>query len=508
MNKALAIIAILSACLWPAVLNRQPLFFADTTGYVRGAAAGFARFLHQKTVWSDTNGSSSGDAKQQSPAGTAPTSKTVLAGRSIYYGALLFLSQLGGGDFWPAIVLQAAAVVFAVALTLQTFGIYTLRSLAVISICLAALTPMAFFASYLMPDIFASMAILAWANMAIAGNRMPRWAFVSWLCLLTAALLFHPSHSLITIPLVIGTVIYCWSTHQSVSWKSVAAFSAAFAVALTGEVMFNAVTKKAVGTSPLRPPFLTARLVADGPGYRYLLKSCPASGFELCKYTARIAALQHAKVTRPLSDEFLWNVDPAVGVFSAIDSSSQRKIADEQFRFVARTVAFDPASVVRFALKNSEEQLRMFSFDEFGLDEGGRGYFLVRMPQPYLSTLERSRLWLDQLPTKDMSALALFAVIASLILGVACLLVWKPLSLPVNGVPLFCFIISAGVLVNAIICGSLSTPHDRYEARVIWLLPFLAMLLLRIAAQTFRLRAGFAVVPNEISKPQRDPLAI
>jgi hypothetical protein len=31
-----------------------------------------------------------------------------------------------------------------------------------------------------------------------------------------------------------------------------------------------------------------------------------------------------------------------------------------------------------------------------------------------------------------------------------------------------------GVLLNAAVCGVLSGPHDRYQARTIWLVPLLA----------------------------------
>jgi len=34
-----------------------------------------------------------------------------------------------------------------------------------------------------------------------------------------------------------------------------------------------------------------------------------------------------------------------------------------------------------------------------------------------------------------------------------------------------------GILVNAAVCGILSGPHDRYAARVAWLLPFAALLI-------------------------------
>jgi hypothetical protein len=45
----------------------------------------------------------------------------------------------------------------------------------------------------------------------------------------------------------------------------------------------------------------------------------------------------------------------------------------------------------------------------------------------------------------------------------------------------------AGVVINAVVCGTMSGPHDRYEARVAWLIPFVAIALLLEVA---RLRRG------------------
>jgi hypothetical protein len=35
--------------------------------------------------------------------------------------------------------------------------------------------------------------------------------------------------------------------------------------------------------------------------------------------------------------------------------------------------------------------------------------------------------------------------------------------------------VAIGIMVNAAICGALSSPLDRYEARVAWLVPFIAV---------------------------------
>jgi hypothetical protein len=36
-------------------------------------------------------------------------------------------------------------------------------------------------------------------------------------------------------------------------------------------------------------------------------------------------------------------------------------------------------------------------------------------------------------------------------------------------------LLGAGIVLNGAICGALSGPHDRYEARVAWLVPFCAL---------------------------------
>jgi hypothetical protein len=48
-----------------------------------------------------------------------------------------------------------------------------------------------------------------------------------------------------------------------------------------------------------------------------------------------------------------------------------------------------------------------------------------------------------------------------------------------------------GVLVNALVCGTLSEPYDRYQARVVWLIPFLAWLIYQMRSR----RSAAAATP-------------
>ena len=45
-----------------------------------------------------------------------------------------------------------------------------------------------------------------------------------------------------------------------------------------------------------------------------------------------------------------------------------------------------------------------------------------------------------------------------------------------GGMRLFVLMILAGLVANAVVCGGISQPATRYGSRVIWLLPWLAVL--------------------------------
>src|SRR5262245_42940327 len=153
---------------WPAIYNGQPFFSPDTSAYVRGFDAGIFRLTGRSTVWTtwarDINSQNEtvqttggGGTSFQSPA-------FVIAGRSVSYGALIYLGELFGG-VWTTIAIQAALVLIALILTLKHFIQFTWLRLLVAASALAALSSLPFVTSFLLPDIFAGLAVLAAANL-------------------------------------------------------------------------------------------------------------------------------------------------------------------------------------------------------------------------------------------------------------------------------------------------------------------------------------------------------
>ena len=43
---------LLAVLVWPALYNGQPIFFPDTTAYIRGADAGMQAAFGRRTAWS------------------------------------------------------------------------------------------------------------------------------------------------------------------------------------------------------------------------------------------------------------------------------------------------------------------------------------------------------------------------------------------------------------------------------------------------------------------------
>src|SRR5438876_10366212 len=89
--------------------------------------------------------------------------------------------------------------------------------------------------------------------------------------------------------------------------------------------------------------------------------------------------------------------------------------------------------------------------------------------------MARSLIWRKDFPIEIFSALTTFATILSfMFVCVTLIRHWKDVSAEQK---IFCFVILLGEVSNALICGALSGPHERYQARLTWLIPVVALLL-------------------------------
>lgn len=490
-----AVVLVLSlAALWPALINGGPFYMADTPSYIRGAASGFFKLFHLNSEWANeylrvyggspqTSGEAAGsDATVGSPHQLPVT----LSGRSIFYGVFLFLAHLAG-SFWIVVAAQsilAAACIYLTVDAISRVAGTTTRPFqtVLIGVVVLAATPLAYFTSYLMPDVFGGFALLAAASLLCLWDHLPKWSRVFWLILLGYSLLVHNVNLTLITALLVLAILFAWWRKVPLNRYQLAGLGACVAVAMAGQAGFGQIVKTMTGAPPVRPPFIAMRLIADGPGYVYLKEHCSTERYIYCRVLSQ---------TNPRSDTLLWTKDPRISLFRGLSPDEQRQSAADQPRFVKAVAAERPGEVLGSAIRNSIGQLFQLDLNGFNYSRENRGRFRDTLPPKAFESLSRSKAFQNEMPTGAMELLSALTAIASAILLFRFALAGRD-NESRQRLRGFTLCILAGIVLNAVICGALSGPKGRYEMRLIWVLPLVAG---AIASTGSRKRN--VILPNE-----------
>ncbi|VWX53023.1 hypothetical protein [Novosphingobium sp. 9U] len=205
----------------------------------------------------------------------------------------------------------------------------------------------------------------------------------------------------------------------------------------------------------MRPPFLTARLIEDGPARRFLAERCADAPFVLCSYP----------VLQPVTAEvFLWEPTRPRGGFKALPRDDAVHVSQEQARFalaVARAYPAETAAALGGDFLELAGNLRLHDFRPEYL--AGQ----MRADRPFEAVPEGT-----PLPFSDrvISALTLFLVLAAL-----AAFPWRR-SAARSDLRAMVWVVLVAILLNDAICAWLSGPFARYNTRVIWALPLMVLL--------------------------------
>ena len=465
------------AALWPAAVNGGPFFMADTPSYARGAASGFFKLFGVKTDWTNeylrvyagkpdaTPQTVNEDSEEPKVAGQVPVT---LSGRSIFYGVVLYLSHLAG-SLWIIVLLQSLLAAGCIVLTVNAISMAAgtrmrSSSLALIGLVMVAATPVAFFAGYLMPDIFGGFALLATAHILFLWRSLSRPERAFWLALLAYSLLVHSVNMMMVGGLTVASIAYSWWRGIGVGKYQLGGVIACLAVALLGQSAFGVAVKSMTGASPVRPPFIAMRLIADGPGYAYLKDHCDSEPLIYCRVLSQ---------TDPKSDVLLWSKDARTSLFRGLTPNEQRVSAAQQSQFVTAVIADRPAEVIGGAIANTVTQVAQLDLNGFNYSRENRARFGETIPADLFGPLSQTRAYRNVMPTRPIEVLSV--VTATLSVLFICLFMASARSgEAVDRLRAFCLCVLAGIALNAVICGALSGPKGRYEMRLIWVLPLIA----------------------------------
>lgn len=487
-QNILLTIALSILLLWPAFINGGPFWFPDTSTYIRGADAALYTVTGQASEWSNMidmvrlpNAASELDTEFSFPPPSAEVNKIVLSGRSIFYGAIIFLPMHVFGPWAAAFVqslISALVILFSMRIVLrqnvlreQPIWMQISRSLMpYAALCIiVVLTPLAYYANMLMPDIYAGLLCLILSVSIIFWRQMSRPEKVTGAFLACVFVTFHTTILLLAI--VVSGVSFILQKNKNARVRS-ALFGLGVTVsAVLAGGLFTAAVEKFVGQTPMAPPFLTARITAAGPGTDFLNRHCNSdiSPFAICR---------HRKKLPMDSDSFLWGDEKREHLFKVLPAAEQRQIASEDKRFYLTVLADSPMIVISSAMSNGIELLGRFGLENFNYSNR-MSMNSQKYPEDIWKNIIKTRASTNTMPVQLVEYGSFAIIIMSFIVFFGILVQFYRKKIYISPeIIRFALVICLAVLANAMICGALSKPHSRYQARLIWLLPLAASLTL------------------------------
>ena len=423
-GEALATTVLAPLLLLAAIWNRFPFIYYDTGAYLFEGLTG--RFIPERAA----------DYSLFLRFGDAATSLWIIAILQAAISAFLIAQcarAVAPAMRWPVLLLIGAVLLVATSLPWYTGEIE--------------------------PDCFTALLVLSLYLLAFRSSVLGRWRAIFVAAIGALSVAVHPSHLVLAGFLFLALVLLRMTAFRPRLLFPGLTCAAGLVLVFAGNYDFT----RQVFISRAGAPFVFARMLQDGTIVPLLDETCPKAGYRLCAYKDELPSRADAYLWTPRSPFF------ALGHF--------RGTAAESARIVRAAILRYPLLQLGDALDDSVAQ-----FVRFGTGEGFEPQEWVLRPvfthlvpqqmQEYLAARQQKGLLSFRAIKPFESAVGFLALAA-----VIALIVWGIRARRVDEVSLPVFVLAA-LVGNAIVCGTLSGPHDRYQSRLMWLAPFAVMLQL------------------------------
>lgn len=433
-----------------------------------------------------------------------------LGARSITYS--VFLDRAANwGSLWIAALLQCLLVVGTLRALLKRLWPqgYTEWGFLLLCALLAVLTPVSVVAALLMPDIFVAPMVMLIALMFLERERW-RYSDYAIACgIILVCILVHLTHAPIAFVIVAGGFLLTWL------WTGRARSAAPAAAAVLGCIVLAfaingflvAKVESNLGVQLSLPPFMTGRVIDDVSGRKYIEAGCVPQQFEICRFADRIA-----KRPRDAGGALTWIREAENGgVYLVEDLETRAKLRAENLAFAEAAVRAYPFTQVYRSLRNFARLLVSYrlnigssqldyTYSDYATAVGWPGAALILQYGP---GTEECALTPKQNCGRVQLNRFLIPHHLTLLLAAGVLAWYAYVHIKDHGLRFsnlgaveFAIVFFVGAIVaNALVCGVLGGPHERYQTRIAWLIPALAGGCLLFSAQAEFLRrrvAGFA----------------
>lgn len=492
MGRAILwIAAALIACLSVFLINGRPLFYFDTVGYISQGHTGLKQLgirgespLTVRMEKIKARKAAEGVTEAAPDTAEIDAANTVDGSRSTVYAlttALLARFHALEG----LMLLNIAAVLLAVWLPMRVaarrWGLPVPVSEAVaLPVIVACFGSLPFFVAYLMPDTMAPVLLLIIATLTVFGRSMKPWEVVLALFVGIFATVSHLSHLAIGLVMIPAVALVSVLLSRQKWWLPVAYVCLIVGAGFAEQSLLRTAAKVMSDADVVIKPYITARLIEDGPGLRYLDSHCPDADIPTCKLHE---ALQWSDDPyRITASHITFETSPRLGSFRLMTPENQKAVADDQVGFFFAVLRDQPFGVFRAILRNVFMQAGWVSVEmTIPTDK------IVKQNEDVtglaFSSFDHGRItrgtgWLGPVTLWH----EVFYVLS---LAVVLALVLLPRRVP-GEVKALAIMVLLGILANALVLGGISQPATRYGARVIWLLPLIATIMVVFARRSRR----------------------
>ncbi len=344
---------------------------------------------------------------------------------------------------------------------------------------LTFLTGIGWYSNQIMPDLFTPISILILFLLFYSpGIRLPKLSIYSLLFILS--LTVHFTHLLIVILVTIAIIIVEYVLKKK-NFFPVQYFKKRRILLVLGLIIsawilvptINYLVEKKFNVSKGSHVFLMAHLADTGILEKFLQENCTRDEYKECKLCYYKDSIPHDLAT------FLWENN---GVFSKTGGWNESEV---EYNKIINGTLKKPGYLILNIYKSFSYGIIQLFRNEIGqgltaYNEGSAPYGQIdwrfhNERNNYLNA--RQNLWNGSM--LDLKTLNLFNLLLNMISLLSLVYLFStPLLRQINSLSLhlliFCLI---AIIINAFVTAGLNAPCERFQARIVWLLPFAILII-------------------------------
>jgi hypothetical protein len=420
----LAVIAFPLFLIAPALWNGYPLLQWDTGGYLARWYEGY-----------------------------------LVPSRSSVFGLYLHFGE--GSSFWLNLGLQALATLWILHLTLRVLGLGQPFRLLWIGLSLMLTTALPWLASMLLTDIFAGLAVLALFMLVTQADRITAWEKCALFGFIAFASATHSATLGVLLGLCCAGFVVRPFIRDRISLSGLVQGSGTIVAGAAMLLAANYALAGRVAWTPGGTGVAFGRMLQDGIVTKYLNDHCPQLQLKLCPYRDALP---------PTADDFLWgnSMFNTLGRFEGMN--------DEMGFIVTHSLQEYPLWQAKMAAVATLDQLM-----HVATGEGTNGWlphtygiierYIPAQTKP-MHAAHQQHWEIDFAPVNWLHIPVAFGSMLAM-LGLIGHAVWRRRR---DDITLLAATVTLALLGNAVLCGVISGPHDRYGARMVWIATFTALI--------------------------------